>query len=37
MIQVVGHSVAETNLALGKAVELDLHVMVGEMGVLGAP
>ena len=37
MIKVVKHGVAPTVLDLAKAVELDLHLMVGNRGVLGAP
>ena len=37
MPQVVRHGVAATVSALAKAIELDLHLMIGDRGVLGAP
>ena len=37
MIQVFGNGVATTVLALTETVELDLRLMIGGIGVLGAP
>ena len=37
ILQLVGYGVAATVLALAKALELDLRLMVGYRGVLGAP
>ena len=37
MLQVVGHCVAMTVLTLAYAIELDLRLMIGERGILGAP
>ena len=34
MLQVVGHGVAATVLALADMVELGLHLMIGDRGVL---
>ena len=35
MLQVVGHSVTATVLALAETAELDLRMMIGYRGVLG--
>ena len=37
MLRVIGHGVSTTVSALAKAVELDLRLMVGYRGILGAP
>ena len=37
MLQLVRHGVAATVSALIKEIEIDLHLMVGNIGVISAP